>query len=405
MGDQSACEMLSDGQVGDGGRGDPSIRAPPFSKLGAVMRIRNKYQALKRRRMEQAGTQSAGEIFTFDAAVQPGGKAEAYLAQQKKKKRKSSRVLFPSDGRKFLPAAERSRAKPFLFLLSSVLFLQVYNAIENLDDHLLRYDLEGLERMLRREVFGQAEATAQITLHLREYLSTYAHHEPLAISLHGPAGVGKSHLGRILARHFRSVVGEQLVVQYFATHHCPPAVDPGDCARDLLALVSAAVTQAEVEEKIPLLIFDEVEFMSGWLLDTLHGLLRPEQANEYLNAVYILISSLGEEQITNHVLRNSSSSSSERGSGRSLQQEVGPHLSHALQKLHPLWAEVEMVPLTLLEKSHVIQCFLEEMSQEGLYPERPLVEQLAAELTYHSAGDLQYSHSGCKQVVAKVNLL
>ncbi|XP_061117690.1 torsin family 4, member Ab isoform X2 [Conger conger] len=402
MGDEGVCEPLSDGREAGEGWTNLSHRATPFSsKLGAMMRIRNKYQAMKRRRVEQGGLQaSAGwaslrptgpEIFTFDPTC-----AQAESGHRRKKKRKSSRVLFPSNGRKFLPVAERSLTKPLFLLLSVVLFLQVYNAFENLDDHLLRYDLEGLEKTLRREVFGQQEATAELLLHLRDYLSTYAHHKPLGVSLHGPTGVGKTHLGRILARHFRSVVGEQLVVQYFSTHHCPLAADPGECARDLRARVAGVVARAEEEEKIPLLIFDEVEFMPGQLLDALHGLLRPGQANEFLNAVYLLISSLGEAQITNHVLQNVSA-----GSGRSLL----PDLRQALQKLHPLWAEVDMVPLTLLEKRHVMECFLDEMSQEGFYPDRPHIEQLAEELTYHSAGGLQYSHNGCKQVVAKVNLL
>ncbi|XP_035291977.1 torsin family 4, member Ab isoform X2 [Anguilla anguilla] len=415
MGDKCVRESSPDGRKGEEERTVLSPGTSPFSsKLGAMMRIRNKYLALKRRRVEQGGPQSAvagrlslrstsPEIFTFDLAAGPGSGpgVEPHAGHTlRRKRRRKSRVLFPSGGRRFLPATERSRAKPFLFLLSVVLFLQVYNAIENLDDHLLRYDLEGLEKTLRREVFGQREAAAVLLQHLRDYLSTYAHNKPLALSLHGPTGVGKSLLGRVLARHFRSVVGERLVVQYFTTHHCPPVADAGDCARDLLARVATVVGWAEEEEKIPLLVFDEVESMPGRLLDALHGLLRPEQANEYLNAVYLVISSLGGAQITSHVLQNSSSSA-----GQSLALDLGPRLRHALQKLHPLWAEVDLVPLTLLQKQHVMECFLDEMTQEGFYPDRTHIERLAEELAYHSVGGLQYSRTGCKQVVAKVNLL
>ncbi|KAG9333372.1 hypothetical protein JZ751_012732 [Albula glossodonta] len=379
----------------------------PFSKLGAMMRIRNKYQALKRRRLEQGGGASAmgrpslrstsPEVFTFDPAL---AEANAVPPHRRLKKKRKSRVLFPNDSRKFLPVAERSRAKPFLILLSVIVFLQVYNAIENLDDHVLRYDLESLEKTLRREVFGQQAAMTNLLEHLYDYLSTYAHNKPLAVSLNGPTGVGKSHLGRILARHFRSVVGEQLVVQYFAMHHCPLGEEAGQCARDLLSRVGEVVTQAEAEEKIPILIFDEVEHMHQGLLDTLHGLLQPGQNNEYLNAVYLLISSLGDAQITKHVLQNSSSTS--RGQ---LGRDLGPLLRRSLEKHHPLWAEVDIVPLSLLEKSHVMDCFLDEMTREGFYPDRPHIERLAEEISYYSAEGVQFSQNGCKQVVAKVNLL
>ncbi|KAJ8414120.1 hypothetical protein AAFF_G00067180 [Aldrovandia affinis] len=375
----------------------PDLRSPCTSPLSsqlcAMLRIRNKYQALKRRRLELSPgsisvvgrpslRSTSPEVFTFDPAA---AEASATPPHRRKRKRRS-RVLFPNDSRRFLPVTERSRAKPFLLLLSAVLFLQVYNAIENLDDHVLRYDLEGLERTLRQEVFGQQEATAELLEHLRDYLSTYVHNKPLAVSLNGPCGVGKSHLGRILARHFRSVVGEQLVVQYFVLHHCPQVEDAGRCARDLVSHVAAVVGKAEAEEKIPVLIFDEVEFMPDHLLDALRGLLQPQQANEYLNAVYLLISSLGEAEITKHVLQNSSSEAREGVGGR-LARDLGPQLRRTLRELHPLWAEPEIVPLTLLEKSHVMDCFLDEMTREGFYPDHPRIEQLATELAYYSAGD------------------
>lgn len=73
---------------------------------------------------------------------------------------------------------------------------------------------------------------------------------------------------------------------------------------------------------------------------------------------------------------------------------------------HPLWALADIVPMGLLEKSHVMDCFLEEMTGEGFYPDRENVERLAGEVEYYPAvGERQYARTGCKQVVAKVNLL
>lgn len=280
----------------------------------------------------------------------------------------------------------------------------MYNAIENLDDHVLRYDLEGLEKTLRREVFGQQGAVDGLLFHLKDYLSTYVHNKPLVVSLHGPSGVGKSHLGRLLAGHFRSVVGETLVLQYYVLHHCPQEADALRCARDLSALVSETVGRAEEEEKIPLFVFDEAEHMHGEILDALLRLVAAERSNEHLNAVYLLLSNLGHRHVTRHVLHNSSGAAA--GRQGSLARELTPALRDSLGELHPLWAEAELLPLGLLEKSHVMECFLEEMTREGFYPDHANIERLAGEIEYYpEVGGHAYSKTGCKQVVAKVNLL
>lgn len=289
------------------------------------------------------------------------------------------------------------------------MFFQVYNAIENLDDHVLRYDLEGLEKTLRREVFGQQGAVEGLLSHLKDYLSTYVHNKPLVVSLHGPSGVGKSHLGRLLAGHFRSVVGDTLVMQYYVLHHCPLEAEAMHCARNLSTVITEMVERAEEEEKIPLFIFDEVEHMHNEILDELLELVTTKQSNEYLNAIYLFLSNLGHAHITKHMLHNSSSySTAMSASGRhsNLVKELTPILRGTLEKLHRLWTEADILPLGLLEKGHVMECFLDEMSREGFYPDHASIERLAGEIEYHaSVGGHQYSLTGCKQVVARVNLL
>ncbi|KAK2818577.1 hypothetical protein Q5P01_024138 [Channa striata] len=392
------------------------------SSLRAVVRIKQKYQAMKKRRQEMglglsgagpltgAPTRTSPKIFTFDGLTPSAFPALSGTAPQKKKKRRKKRVLFPNGvGRRAVPKQEQSRAKYCLYLLFAIVFLQVYNAIENLDDHVLRYDLEGLEKTLRREVFGQQGAVEGLLSHLRDYLSTYVHNKPLVVSLHGPSGVGKSHLGRLLAGHFRSVVGETLVLQYYVLHHCPQEADAQKCALDLSALISEMVVRAEDEEKIPLLIFDEAEHMHAEILDTLWQLVASKQSNEYLNAIYLFLSNLGHEHVTKHMLHNSSSISmgmSASGRHSNLVKELTPVLRNTLGKLHALWTEVDFLPLGLLDKAHVMECFLDEMTREGFYPDHTNIERLAGEIEYYPAvGGHEYSQTGCKQVVAKVNLL
>lgn len=250
-----------------------------------------------------------------------------------------------------------------------------------------------------REVVGQQEAVDGLLSHLRDYLSTYAHSKPLLVSLHGPTGVGKSYLGRLLARHFRSVVGEAMVLQYYVLHHCPQEADAPHCALNLSTVITEIVTRAEEEEKIPLFVFDEVEHMHEEILDTLWRTVASRDSNEYQNAIYLLLSNLGHEHIIKHMLHNSSSVSM-------VMSASGAILTDTLVKHHVLWREAEIIPLSLLEKAHIMECFLYEMTQEGFYPDRSSMERLAGELEYYpEVGGRQFAQTGCKQVVAKVNLL
>ncbi|KYO23006.1 torsin-4A isoform B [Alligator mississippiensis] len=175
---------------------------------------------------------------------------------------------------------------------------KILNAIENLDDNLQKYDLDGLEKTMHREVFGQKLAVEKIMELLKDYLATHIHNKPLVISLNGPTGVGKSHVGWLLAKHFRSVMDSDFVLQYFVMHHCPNKEATLGCQLDLSKKISDIVTRAETEEKIPLFILDEVEHIPPVLLDTLSRFFEPNQTNEFLNAIYILISNIGDSEIT-----------------------------------------------------------------------------------------------------------
>ncbi|NXX83488.1 TO4AA protein, partial [Urocolius indicus] len=337
------------------------------------------------------------QYFTFDTSVE---QCALKRCRRKKNRRKSRVVLYPDKTKRYLPAEEKSKAKRCLFLLIAIIFFQILNAIENLDDNLQKYDLDGLEKTMQREVFGQKVAVESIMELLRDYLATHIHNKPLVISLNGPAGVGKSHVGWLLAKHFRSVMDGDFVLQYFVMHHCPSGVAPLTCEIDLAKKISDMVTRAEMEEKIPLFIVDEVELMSPVLLDTLSRFFEPNQTNEFLNAIYVLISNMAGAEITNFVIQNASAELLHQQRGvEELLSIVQPILIDA----HPLWKATDIIPFVLLEKSHVISCFLEEMRREGLYPDRKRIETLASQLSYYTTGDKLYSRTGCKQV--KVNLL
>nr|XP_033815809.1 torsin-4A [Geotrypetes seraphini]XP_033815810.1 torsin-4A [Geotrypetes seraphini] len=340
------------------------------------------------------------QYFTFDT---PTLERVSMLNQRKKKKsRKSRAVLYPENTKKHLPLEQKSKAKRCLLLLIAIICFQILNAIENLDDNLQKYDLDGLEKTLQREVFGQKIAMEIIMNLLKDYLATHIHNKPLVMSVHGPSGVGKSYVGRLLARHFRSVMDGEFVLQYFVMHHCPANENIISCQLNLTSKIFTMVSQAEIEEKIPVFIFDEVELMPPALLDTLNGFFWSNQTNEFLNAIYVLISNIGGNEITKYVLHNASV---DILNSHSMNGDLIGVIRSTLQQHHPLWNYTDIVPFILLERSHIMHCFLDELMREGFYPDNKHIETLAGQINYYTREDRQYSTTGCKQVGAKVNLL
>ncbi|XP_058158768.1 torsin-4A [Dasypus novemcinctus] len=422
----------------DGGQPSPepapapgAPRAPGSSVIApvrAVLRLRRRVCLLRKRRflLPGAGSASAGpdsaprtpragpdqpQFFTFDGAAELSSRAP------RKRRRRSRVVLYPEKSRKYLPRGERhSRAQRCLLLLVAIVGFQVLNAIENLDDNALRYDLDGLEKALQRAVFGQEAAVGRIVQLLRDYLATHVHSRPLLLALHGPSGVGKSHVGRLLARHFRAVLDDSaLVLQYDARHHCPDPHAAQACREELARRVGDVVARAEAEEKTPLLVLDEVDFMPPALLDELHGLLQPQRSHQFHNAIYVLLSGAGAGEITRFVLQNASRALPVRpGGGRvsragaagaQAQEELRAGLRALLAREHPLWKAAAVVPFLLLDKWDVVNCFRDEMAGEGFFPEQALAERLAAQLSYYRVAGHEFAVTGCKQVVATVNLL
>ncbi|KAL1786919.1 torsin-4A [Sigmodon hispidus] len=401
----------------------PCVIAP----VRAVLRLRRRVCVLRKRRLgtePDAGTGSLGpscssgnlranldqpKFFTFDSLT------ELSARTPRKRRRRSRVVLYPETSRKYRPRTERkSRAQRCLLLLVAIVGFQVLNAIENLDDNALRYDLDGLEKALRRSVFGQQAAVGRIMALLRDYLATHVHSHPLLLALHGPSGVGKSHVGRLLARHFHAVLEDgALVLQYHARHHCPELRPVQDCRKELAQRVADVVAQAEAEEKTPLLVLDEVELLPSELLDELHSLLQPQRSHHFHNAIYVLLSGAGGLEITHFVLQNASrmlpphlhSAGSIQAEVSQAEEELHARLRELLAREHPLWQTAAIVPFLLLNKPDVVSCFREEMAGEGFFPEQALAEHLAEQLSYYHVAGHEFAITGCKQVVAEVNLL
>lgn len=133
-----------DGVIQGGGEldkdeADSPTSGPSFSStLYTVIRIKQKYQALKKRRLELglvsagpgalvgAPVQSSPKIFTFDGLCPSPHHTLPLHSHLKRKRGKKRRVLYPERrGRRAPPRQEYSLAKYSLYLLFAIVFMQV----------------------------------------------------------------------------------------------------------------------------------------------------------------------------------------------------------------------------------------------------------------------------------------
>lgn len=121
---------------------NPGLKSFSSSFL-AVIRIKQKYLALKKRRQELAmalggagsltgaPVRSSPKIFTFEGLSPSTYPSLSSSVPQKKKRRRKRRVLFPNGGRRRAPPRqEYNRAKNCLYLLLVIVFVQVKSGFE-----------------------------------------------------------------------------------------------------------------------------------------------------------------------------------------------------------------------------------------------------------------------------------
>ncbi|XP_069775505.1 torsin-4A-like isoform X2 [Narcine bancroftii] len=262
-----------------------------------------------------------------------------------------------------------------LYVLGGVVAAQVYSGSEDPEEIVAAYELGHLERMLYGELVGQALAVQRLTRLLRGYLSTSRPTEPLLLSVHGPRGVGKSFLGMLLSKHFKSTLEPEVVYLHSALHH-----PEGDVSSQAPVVLS----RARKTSHVPFLLFDHMEHAAPKLLDSVSQLLASSHPD---GAIFILLSSIGGDLVA--------------------RRPVGSReaLARLAKGRHPLWASARFITLLPLDLPHVGQCTRRAMERAGFYPDDPRANHVAGALTYYRAGRRFFSQLGCKPVPAMIRKL
>ncbi|MGH0137902.1 UNVERIFIED_CONTAM: hypothetical protein FKN15_028729 [Acipenser sinensis] len=160
-------------------------------------------------------------------------------------------------------------------------------------------------------------------------------------------------------------------------------------------------------------VFDEMDKMPPGLIDVLVPFLGSSHVvyqTNYRKAIYVFISTAGEEQINRLALEA-------RRAGRDREEIRLEELEDAIAQAvfnkscngfyHSEIIQEKLVdcfvPFLPLTRRHVERCVHQELCLRGQCHRRDIIEAITGAMTFSPERERLFSHSGCKTVPAKVN--
>ncbi|CAN9512637.1 unnamed protein product [Ophioblennius macclurei] len=289
-------------------------------------------------------------------------------------------------------------------------FQQIFCSLSDSCDCDFQPDIKGLEWDLYKNVFGQHLAQDIVSEEVARFLSDKSPNMPLVLSFHGSSGTGKTLVSSMLASHlYGSAMSSPYVHQFVPTLHFPSRHRVDEYRKELKTWVQGNLTECARS----VFIFDEMEMMPPGVIDVLEPFLGPSHVvfrTNYRKAIYIFISTTGQELIKEVTLQNRMAGQEREDIKRSVLQD---RLAQAVyndstsgffqssivkQKLVKV-----LVPFLPLSRCHVERCVHSLLCQRGSCQRSDVVEAVGGDVTYTPAQGQYFSTTGCKTVTAKVN--
>ncbi|KAM6930789.1 prosalusin [Xenentodon cancila] len=299
-----------------------------------------------------------------------------------------------------------------LFVYSPVVcvFQKLYCTISDSCDCDFKPNIRDLEWDLYKNVFGQHLAQEILSEEVTKFLQNKSPSQPLVLSFHGSSGTGKTLVSSMLGNHlYGSAMSSPFVHQFVPTLHFPSPQRVSRYRRDLKSWVQGNLTECARS----VFIFDEMEKMPPGLIDVLEPFLGPSHVvfrTNYRKAIYVFISTAGEEVINKVALDN-------RQAGREREEIKLADLEEAVaQELYNNDTSgfyrssilqqklvTRFVPFLPLSRCHVERCVRSQLCQRGCCSRSDVVEAVGRDVIYAPVQGQYFSTTGCKAVSAKIN--
>ncbi|XP_066569203.1 prosalusin [Amia ocellicauda] len=271
-------------------------------------------------------------------------------------------------------------------------------------------DIRGLEWDLYRNLYGQHLAQDVVSEAVGRFLRNESPDRPLVLSFHGSSGTGKTMVSSMLGKYlYGTSLGSPYVHQFIPTLHFPSPSRVKSYRLELKSWIEGNLTACARS----IFIFDEMEKMPPGLVDILAPFLGPSHVvfqTNYRKAIYIFISSVGEEVINKLALEN-------RLAGRERDEIRLEDLEDKLSKAafddknsgfyhSSIISEsliAHFVPFLPLTRRHVERCARRDLCQRGHCHRTDVVEAVGGAMSYTQSTQQLFSQTGCKTVMGKIN--
>ncbi|KAH9513947.1 Torsin-1A [Bulinus truncatus] len=279
-------------------------------------------------------------------------------------------------------------------------------------------NITGLEAELQSKLHGQHLVQKTVISHIKGHLRSSNPPKALVLSFHGPTGVGKNFVSRIIAENlYRDGLHSEYVHLISATKEFPHEGMVPFYKDQLKSWIESNVTLCERS----MFIFDEVDKLPASLLDVIKPYLDYYEhlgGVSYRKAIFLFLSNTGGTKIGQLMFKHW-----ETGRKREMLELSDVENDIMLAAINAdnqngLWHSqlisnhliTAFIPFLPLAKEHVRDCIRDSLRYKKHFgwtddiPEK-LVDLVVKELTFFPATEQVFSSTGCKRVSEKVDFV
>ncbi|KAL1250331.1 hypothetical protein QQF64_021336 [Cirrhinus molitorella] len=279
------------------------------------------------------------------------------------------------------------------------------------DDDLLSFNSSGLENDLRKFLFGQHIAAETILKAVSWFMKDPDPPKPLVLSFHGPTGVGKSYVTKIIARNIYKMGGKSNHVHTFISdYHFPHTCEAETHEFQLRQWIHGNVSSFPQS----MFIFDEMDKMQPRLIDAIKPFLDYNDNVDgvsFNKAIFIFLSNAGGHIITNVTLdfwRKGNNREKLQLQSEGMETQIFKYLFN--DENNGLWHSSlinqhlidHYIPFLPLEQKHVHQCVMAEMVHLNITPDYDVADKVARDMPFFPEEEKIFAVKGCKSVKQKL---
>ncbi|XP_016106676.1 torsin-1A-like [Sinocyclocheilus grahami] len=281
------------------------------------------------------------------------------------------------------------------------------------DDDLLSFNSSDLEKDLRKSLFGQHIAVDTVLKAVSWFMKDPDPPKPLVLSFHGPTGVGKNYISKIIARNIYKVGLKSNHVHIFISdYHFPHKEEAEMYELQLRQWIHGNVSNFPRS----MFIFDEMDRMHPRLIDTLKPFLDNNDNVDgvsFNKAIFIFLSQTGGHIITNVTLdfwRKGNNREELQLQSEEMETQIFEYLFN--DENNGLWHSSlinqhlidHYIPFLPLEVKHVHQCVMAEMLHLNMTQDYDLADRVVRDMPVFPEEEKVFAVKGCRCVRQKLVL-